>query len=62
VREKGRLFYDVAYRQRLGMKMELACDVKFAALHELATSGVANGNLPVCEGLRVGIWWVDEGA
>jgi hypothetical protein len=41
--------------------MELACDVKFAALHELATSGVANGNLPACEGLRTGIW-VDEGA
>jgi hypothetical protein len=41
--------------------MELASDVKFAALHELATSGVANGNLPAREGLRTGIW-VDEGA
>ena len=41
--------------------MELACDVKFAALRELATSGVANGNLPVREGLWTGIW-VDEGA
>jgi hypothetical protein len=41
--------------------MELGRVVKFAALHELATSGVAIGNLPVCEGLQVGIW-VDEGA
>jgi hypothetical protein len=41
--------------------MELACDVKFAALHELATSGEANGNLPSPQGLRTGIR-VYEGA
>jgi hypothetical protein len=41
--------------------MELGCVVKFAALHELATSGVATGNLLVRGGLWTGIW-VDEGA
>jgi hypothetical protein len=41
--------------------MELGGDVKFAASRELATSGVANGNLLVREGLWSGIW-VDEGA
>ena len=41
--------------------MELGCVVKFAAPLELATSGVAIGNLPAHEGLWTGIW-VDEGA
>jgi hypothetical protein len=41
--------------------MELGCVVKFAALHELATSGVVNGNLLSPRGLRTGIR-VDEGA
>jgi hypothetical protein len=41
------LFCDVAHSQRLGMKMESARDVTFAASLELATSGAANGNLPV---------------
>jgi len=41
--------------------MELGCVVKFAALHELATSGVANGNLLDRGGSRTGIR-VDEGA
>ena len=47
------LFCDVAHRQRLGMKMESARDVTFAAVAELATSEAASGNLPV-RGVRPG--------
>jgi outer membrane protein insertion porin family len=42
-----RLFYDVADGQRLGMKMKSRCDIRFAGLVKLATSGSANGDLPV---------------
>jgi hypothetical protein len=41
-----RLFYGVADGQRLGMKMEMHGDVRFAAPAKLATSGAANQILP----------------
>lgn len=40
----------VADRQRIGMKMKLHCDSKFAVPAKLATSGAMNGNLPVRRG------------
>jgi hypothetical protein len=48
-----RLFYDVANRQRLGMKMKSRCDIRFAALVKLVTSRAADGDLPVRK-LRIG--------
>jgi outer membrane protein insertion porin family len=63
-----RLFYDVADRQRLGMKMKLRCDIGFAGLAKLATSGSADGDLLVrgaasrpwdCKGaqrMKLGMW------
>jgi outer membrane protein insertion porin family len=45
-----RLFCDVANGQRLGMKMESGCNRTFAAPAKLATSGAADGNLPVRRG------------
>jgi hypothetical protein len=48
-----RLFYDVANRQRLGMKMKSRCDIRFAALAKLATSRAADEDLPVRE-VRIG--------
>src|SRR5690349_21721934 len=40
----------VADGQRLGMKMKLRCERRFAARVELATSGAMNGDLPVRRG------------
>src|SRR3954454_21003300 len=40
----------VADGQRLGMKMKLRCERRFAARAELATSGATNGDLPVRRG------------
>jgi outer membrane protein insertion porin family len=45
-----RLFYDVADRQLLGMKIELRCHGTFATPAKLATSGTADGNLLVRRG------------
>src|ERR1043165_8975924 len=40
----------VANGQRLGMKMKLPCERRFAALAELATSRATNGDGPVRRG------------
>jgi hypothetical protein len=48
-----RLFYDVANRQRLGMKLKSRGHIRFAGLAKLATSRATDGDLPV-RGVRVG--------
>ncbi len=55
-----RLFYDVADRQLLGMKIELRCHGTFATPAKLATSGTADGNLLVRRGAVR--HWNDKGA
>jgi hypothetical protein len=49
-----RLFYDVADGQRLGMKMKLRCDIRFAGLAKLVTSGSTDGDVLA----RLAVGWL----